>query len=65
MYFTRTHGERLGRELGIDHRGVAIDMDGVKAGFGLDASTERLTYRDLQKRRQLINKRMREHARSS
>jgi ubiquinone biosynthesis protein len=63
MYFTRTHGERLGRELGIDQRRVAVDMDGVKAGFGLDPSTERLTYRDLQKRRQLINKRMREHAR--
>jgi ubiquinone biosynthesis protein len=61
VHFAQTHGERLGRELGIDHRGVALDMEGVKASFGLDASTERLTYRELQKRRQLINKRMREH----
>ena len=62
MHFAQTHGERLGRELGLDQRGVAIDLDGVRASFGLDAATERLTYRDLQKRRQLINKRMREHA---
>ena len=30
-YFARTHGERLGRELGIDHREVEINLDGVKA----------------------------------
>jgi ubiquinone biosynthesis protein len=63
LYFAQAHGERLGRELGIDHTQVAIDLDGVKASFGLDASTERLTYRDLQRRRELINKRMRDHVR--
>ena len=63
MYFAQAHGERLGRELGIDHTQVAIDLDGVKASFGLDASTDRLTYRDLQRRRELINKRMRERVR--
>ncbi len=35
----QAHGERLGRELGIDHTQVAIDLDGVKASFGVDAST--------------------------
>ena len=35
-------------------------MDGVKAGFGVDASTDRLTYRELQARRELIQKRMRD-----
>jgi len=35
-------------------------MDGVKAGFGVDTSTESLTYRELQARRELIQKRMRE-----
>ena len=34
MYFAQAHGERLGRELGIDHTQVAIDLDGVKASFG-------------------------------
>ena len=37
-------------------------MDGVKAGFGLDASTEQLTYRELQARRALIQKRMRDQS---
>jgi ubiquinone biosynthesis protein len=63
VHFATTHGEQLGRELGIDANAMAIDLDGVKASMGLDKSTERLTYRDLQERRKLINKRMREHAR--
>lgn len=61
MMFAERHGERLGRELGIDHTAVELSMDGVKAGFGVDASTESLTYRELQARRELIQKRMREH----
>jgi ubiquinone biosynthesis protein len=62
LYFATTHGERLGRELGIDHRGVEIDLNGFKASLGVDADTERLTYRQLQERRALINRRMRERA---
>ena len=61
MLFAEKHGERLGRELGIDHNAVEINLDSVKAGFGVDASTNSMTYRDLQKRRELIKKRMREH----
>ena len=61
MLFAERHGERLGRELGIDHTTVEINLDSVKAGFGVDASTNSMTYRDLQKRRELIQRRMREH----
>jgi ubiquinone biosynthesis protein len=64
MLFAERHGERLGRELGFDPNDMAanpfsVNLDGVKASFGVDASTERLTYRDLQARRELIQKRMR------
>lgn len=62
MYFAQQHGERLGRDLGIDPDAVEIDLDGVKASMGVDAGTERLTYRELQERRELINKRMRDRA---
>jgi len=62
MMFAQRHGERLGRELGIDHRSIEMNMDGVKASFGVDASTDSLTYRELQARRELIQKRMRESA---
>jgi ubiquinone biosynthesis protein len=64
MHFATTHGERLGRELGLEHSQMELNLDGVKASFGLDPSTERMTYRDLQRRRALINKRMRDHAQS-
>lgn len=62
MLFAERHGERLGRELGIDHTSVELDLDGVKAGFGLEPGVNQLTYRELQQRRELIQKRMRDHA---
>ena len=62
LMFAERHGERLGRELGIDHTQVELNMDGVKAGFGVDTTTDSLTYRELQARRELISKRMRDHA---
>lgn len=61
MLFAERHGERLGRELGIDHLAVEINMDSIKAGLGVETSVNTLTYRDLQARRNLIQKRMREH----
>jgi ubiquinone biosynthesis protein len=42
---------------------MEVNLEGVKASLGLDADTQRMTYRDLQKRRELINKRMRDHVR--
>jgi hypothetical protein len=33
----------------------------VKAGLGVGNDVNRMTYRDLQKRRELIQKRMRDH----
>jgi len=64
MTFTMRHGERLNAELGIDPGGIAIDLSGVKAGFGVDDSVEHLTYRDLQERRALIQRRMRSRLRN-
>jgi ubiquinone biosynthesis protein len=64
MLFARRHGQRLGRELGFSEQQMAenpfqVNLDGVRAGLGVDPTTERLTYRDLQARRDLIQKRMR------
>ncbi len=64
MMFAMKHGERLGRELGVDPDAVKFDMGGVKASMGLEDSVESLTYRDLQARRELIQKRMRDHVAS-
>jgi ubiquinone biosynthesis protein len=61
MLFAERHGEQFGRELGLEGARLELNMDGVKAGFGVDTSTEQLTYRELQSRRSLIQKRMRDH----
>jgi ubiquinone biosynthesis protein len=60
MLFAEKHGERFAAELGVAENSWSLDMQGVKASLGLDTSIDRLTYRDLQDRRALIQKRMRE-----
>jgi len=42
---------------------VAIDLDGVKASLGVDSGTPSLTYRELQERRRVIQRRMESHRR--
>lgn len=60
MYFTTRHGETIAKEIGVDPRTVELDLSGVKAGFGIDpGEVDRLTYRDLQARRELIRERFR------
>ncbi|HET9078648.1 MAG TPA: AarF/UbiB family protein [Acidimicrobiales bacterium] len=63
LYFTQRHGERIAAEVGVDPRQQAVDLEGFKASLGVTADVDRLTYRDLQARRQLIRKRMEEHHR--
>ncbi len=65
MLFAQRHGERLGRELGMDAANLEVNLDGVKASFGVDLDTDQLTYRELQARRNLIQKRMKAHVSDS
>jgi ubiquinone biosynthesis protein len=52
LMFAAKHGERIMSQLGLEHQeDWTPDMAGFKAGFGLDESTESLTYRDIQGRR--------------
>jgi ubiquinone biosynthesis protein len=52
------HGVRLANELGIDPAITAqFDMDAVKAAMGVP-DVERLTYREVQERRELIRRRL-------
>jgi ubiquinone biosynthesis protein len=64
-YFATHHGDRLAADIGIHPMDVPLDLEGVKASFGVDSSTETLTYRDLQKRRELIGKRLRDRSSDS
>jgi ubiquinone biosynthesis protein len=55
------HGARLAAELGIDPSVAAqFDMDAVKAAMGVP-DVERLTYREVQERREIMRRRFEEH----
>jgi ubiquinone biosynthesis protein len=55
------HGARLAAELGIDPSVTAqFDMDAVKAAMGVP-DVERLTYREVQERREIMRRRFEEH----
>jgi ubiquinone biosynthesis protein len=65
MYFHVKHGERIAREMGLADGAVpAIDMDGIRASFGITEPVDSLTYRELQERRELIRKRMEQRQKS-
>ena len=52
LMFAEKHGERIMQQLGLQRQDDwKPDLSSVKAGFGLDESTERLTYREIQARR--------------
>ena len=58
-HFATTHGQTIAAQLGVAQQSWELDLDGVKAGFGVDPSvTESLTYADLKQRRALIQKRL-------
>ncbi len=65
MIFAEKHGDRLAKELGVEPDSVEFDPDGVRASLGLTADVDRITYRELQARRELIQKRMRDHVEAS
>lgn len=58
-HFAVTHGPTIASQLGLAAESWDVDVDGIKAGFGVDPSKmDRLTYAELQERRALINKRL-------
>ncbi len=57
-YMATRHGERIAGDVGIDPREREIDLDGMRASMGLTPDVQGITHRELQERRQLIQKRM-------
>ncbi len=62
LYFATQHGDRIAADVGIDPRTIDLDMQGVRAGFGVDGSVEHFTHRDLQARRETMRRRLAENA---
>ena len=56
------HGEAIAKQIGIEPGAFDIDLTGVKNSFGLGEDVQAITHRELQERRQLMQKRMKAHA---
>jgi ubiquinone biosynthesis protein len=57
------HGARLAADLGIDMTDATFDAAAVKAAMGISPEVERLTYKDVQDRREIIRSRLEERRR--
>ncbi|HTW97927.1 MAG TPA: AarF/UbiB family protein [Acidimicrobiales bacterium] len=55
-YFASRHGGRISEEIGFDPREQEVDLNGVRASLGVSADTERISYRELQARREEVRK---------
>ncbi len=60
-HFATTHGERIMADIGIDPRTLTTDAARIAQGLGLPEGTQTFTARDLQKRRDIIMRRMAHH----
>ena len=63
-YFASKHGDKIATEIGIDPRKVEVDLAGIKGSLGLQDDIDRITYRELQQRREMIRRRMANRERS-
>jgi ubiquinone biosynthesis protein len=64
LMFASKHGELIMSQLGLEQQADwTPDLSGMKASFGLDESTERLTHRELQERRAQVRGKFEERGR--
>jgi ubiquinone biosynthesis protein len=57
------HGDAIAAQMGLAPGEFKVDMSGIQASFGLGDDVQSLTHRELQERRQLMQKRMEAHQR--
>jgi ubiquinone biosynthesis protein len=58
-YFASRYGDQIAREIGVDPARAGVDLDGVRAAIGVAAETERISYRELQARREAVRRKLR------
>ena len=59
-YFATNHSQAIAAQIGFDPSQSALDLTGMKASLGLEGDAASLTHRELQKRRQIIQKKLEE-----
>ncbi len=57
-HMASTHGERFAGEIGMSAEHFRVDEAAIRAGFGIVDDDEPVTYRDLQRRREVIRRRL-------
>jgi ubiquinone biosynthesis protein len=60
-YFAQRHGATIAAQIGFDPAKNAVDLTGVKASMGLEDDVDSLTHRELQERRQEIQKKLEDY----
>jgi ubiquinone biosynthesis protein len=55
------HGEVIAQQIGLEPGAFEIDLEGVRNSFGVGDGVQSITHRELQERRQLMQKRMQQH----
>jgi ubiquinone biosynthesis protein len=64
LMFASKHGELIMSQLGLEQQADwTPDLSGMKASFGLDESTERLTHREIQARRAQVREKFEDRGR--
>ncbi len=63
-HLATNHGESIAKQIGLEPGTFELDLSGVKNSFGVEGATS-LTHRELQERRQLMQKRMEAHSQSA
>ncbi len=58
MYFVQTYGSQIVSELGIDSQSLEVNVDAIRSSIGVADEVETLTYSEILKRREIIQKRL-------
>ncbi|MFN8545229.1 MAG: AarF/UbiB family protein [Candidatus Binatia bacterium] len=59
-YFAERHGDQIHRDVGIDPRLMPVDLEGVRRAMRLEGDVTSLTQREVNERRQAIQRRLTE-----
>jgi ubiquinone biosynthesis protein len=59
-YFVQRHGPAIAARIGFDPGQTTLDLTGMKASLGLEGDVESITHRELQERRQIIQRKLEE-----
>lgn len=61
-YFAQHHAETITSQIGFDPSSTEVDLSAAKASLGLEEGEDSITHRELQERRQIVQKKLEDQA---